>query len=220
MGQKLMGRKRGMTQRFDKKGNVVVCTVIEADPNVVTQVKIVERDGYAAVQSGFDEVKSKDERRNVRLVGKPKMGHFSKNGLPPQRFLAESRREDLEGVSVGDQLTVALFDEGQRVDVTGTSKGKGFAGVMKLHGFSGGPAAHGSGFHRHAGSTGMRSTPGRCLPGSPRPSQMGNRRRTVQNLEVLEIDTERNLILIKGAIPGHRGSVVMISPAVKLGRQK
>jgi large subunit ribosomal protein L3 len=213
--QKLMGRKRGMTQRFDNEGNLVVCTVIEAAPNYVTQVKTPEKDGYAAVQTSFDPIVSKDERRTVRLAGKPRIGHFKKANVAPSRFLMESRREDAAEVSMGDEVTVAIFEEGQFVDVSGTSKGKGFQGLMKKNNFSGGPAAHGSGFHRHAGSTGMRSTPGRCLPGSPRPSRMGGKKTTVQNLRVLAVDSERNLLLIQGAIPGANGSVVVIGAAVK-----
>ena len=213
--QKLMGRKRGMTQRFDKDGNLVVCTVIEAEPNIVTQVKTLEVDGYAAVQTSFDPIVSKDERRTARLAGKPRTGHFKKANVAPSRFLMESRRDDASEMSVGEEVTVALFEEGQFVDVTGTSKGKGYQGLMKKNNFAGGPAAHGSGFHRRAGSTGMRSTPGRCLPGGPRPSQMGNKKQTVQNLRVLAVDAERNLLLVKGAVPGAKGSVVVIGSAVK-----
>lgn len=213
--QKLMGRKRGMTQRFDNEGNLVVCTVVEAAPNIVTQIKTAEVDGYTAVQTCFDPIISKDERRTLRLVGKPLAGHYKKANAAPSRFLIESRCNGAPEMSVGDEVTVALFEEGQLVDVTGTSKGKGYQGLMKKNNFSGGPAAHGSGFHRRAGSTGMRSTPGRCLPGGPRPSQMGNKKSTVQNLQVLAVDAERNLLLIKGAIPGANGTVVVIDSAVK-----
>lgn len=215
MAQTLMGRKRGMTQRFDEKGNVVACTVIEAAPNVVTQIKTLENDGYTAIQIGFDEVRATDPRTAKRRVGKPLGGHFEKAGVPPQRFLAEARVSDAEGYKVGDQLTVGLFAVGGLVDVTATSKGKGMQGVMRLHNMAGGPAAHGSGFHRHGGSTGMRSSPGRVLPGSKRPSRMGNRRCTTQNLRVLAVDVERNLILLAGAVPGHKGALVVVSAAIK-----
>lgn len=214
MSQKLMGRKAGMTQRFDKDGNLVVCTVIVVEPNVVTQVKSEEKEGYNAVQIGFDAYQSKDKRRQDRLVGKPRLGHFKKAGVEPRRHLMEVRIDgDLP--EAGTEWSVDLFEVGQKVDVTGKTKGKGYQGLMKKDGFAGGPAAHGSGFHRRAGSTGMRSTPGWCFKGSPRPSQMGNWQRTVQNLEVVEVDKERNLLLLKGATPGHRGSLVVIGSAIK-----
>ncbi len=215
MSLKLMGRKRGMMQRFDKDGNVIVCTVIEAPANVITQIKTRETDGYEAVQSSFELVVAPDERTVARRVGKPQMGHFGKAGVAPRRFLIESKGEGVEGKSVGDELTVSLFEEGAYVDVMGVTKGKGYQGGMKLHGFSGGPAAHGSGFHRHVGSTGMRSTPGRCFPGGKRASQMGRRRSTVQNLKVVGVDATRGIILLSGAVPGYDGALVVLSAAIK-----
>lgn len=208
MSQKLMGQKAGMIKRFDKNGNVIPCTVILAEPNVVTQIKSKDVDGYDAVQTGFREVREK-------RVSKPRGGHFKKAGVSPRRFLCESRVEGTE-LKVGDEVKVDLFKEGDLVDVMGTSKGKGFQGVMKLHGFSGGPAAHGSGFHRHAGSTGMRSTPGWCLPGGKRPSQMGNRRVTTERLKIITVDVEKGIILVQGAIPGATDALVIIRSTVKV----
>jgi large subunit ribosomal protein L3 len=217
---KLMGRKRGMTQRFDETGSVVICTVIEVEPNVITQVKTVERDGYNAIQFGFEQISAGDERTVERRVGKPLAGHFKKAGVAPRRHLMEVWVDSPDEHKVGDEFTVGQFEAGVMVDVAGVSKGRGYQGVMRLHNFSGGPGAHGSGFHRHAGSTGMRSTPGRCFPGGKRPSQMGNRACTVQNLQVELVDPERNLIVIRGAIPGYNGALVTISPAIKKQRQQ
>lgn len=168
MSLKFMGKKRGMTQLFDDKGNVITCTVIEAEPNVVTQVKTVETDGYNAIQLGFEKVIVKDPRTIEKRVTKPLRGHFGKASIEPRRHLLESRFDKVDGYAQGQELTVAEFEEIQFVDATAMSKGKGYQGVIKRHHFSGGPASHGSGFHRHAGSTGMRSTPGRVLPGERR----------------------------------------------------
>jgi large subunit ribosomal protein L3 len=220
MAQMLMGRKRGMTQRFDETGNVIACTVIEVEPNVVVQVKTVERDGYAAIQLGFEEVRTADERTLARRVGKPLMGHFARSTLAPRRFLMEARVARPEAYAVGQPVTVECFSVGALLDVTATSKGKGFQGVIPLHHMRGGPAAHGSGFHRHGGSTGMRSSPGRVLPGTKRPSRMGNRRRTMQNLRVLAIDPQRNLIVVAGAVPGHKGAMVVLNASIKSRRDQ
>lgn len=210
-----MGKKRGMIQRFDKDGNVVVCTVIEAQPNLVTQIKTKENDGYEALQVGFDVVKTKDARTKARRVGKPSFGHFAKAGIEPMRHLQESRVENIAEYTVGQVLDVSLFSEGVFVDVTSTSKGKGYQGAMKLHNFGGGPAAHGSGFHRHQGSIGMRSTPGRCLPNGKRASRMGGEKVTVQALKIVAVDQEKNLLLVSGSVPGARGTLVTIQPAKK-----
>lgn len=215
MALKLMGKKRGMTQLFDKKGNAVVCTVIEMEPNVVTQVKTKEKDGYNALQLGFGVVTTKDPRTVVARVKKPLFGHYKKASVAPRRHLAESRVENVQDYALGQEIGVSLFSEVAYVDVIGTSKGKGYQGVMKLHGFAGGPAAHGSSFHRHAGSTGMRSTPGRCLPGGPRASHMGDERKTVQSLEVFQVLEEDNLIVVKGAVPGSINGLVYLSVAIK-----
>ena len=155
----LMGKKRGMIQLFDDKGNVVPCTVIHAEPNVVTQIKTLEKDGYEAIQLAFDEIRVKDERTIAKRCTKPLLGHFKKAQVAPRRHLFESKVEDISKFEIGQKLNVSLFEGITHVDVIGISKGKGYQGVMKKYRFAGGPASHGSGFHRHAGSTGMRSTP-------------------------------------------------------------
>jgi large subunit ribosomal protein L3 len=215
MTKKMMGKKRGMTQVFDDKGNLTPCTIIEAQANVITQVKTTESDGYNAIQIGFEPITAKDPRREIARTKKPQRGHFGKNDIKPRRFLQEVRVDSVENYSPGQELTVQDFEGIKHVDVSGVSKGKGYQGVMKLHNFSGGPAAHGSGFHRHAGSTGMRSTPGRCLPGGKRASQMGNRNKTVQNLEIVKVIPEDSIILIKGQVPGPTGALVTFAEAVK-----
>lgn len=215
MALKLMGKKRGMVQLFDENGNVVVCTVIEAEPNIVTQIKTKESDGYNAIQLGFEKIQAKDPRTLETRAKKPQMGHFRKSGVEPRRYLTELRVDNVEGYALGQELGVSVFAEVTYVDATATSKGKGFQGVIKLHHYSGGPAAHGSGFHRHAGSTGMRSTPGRCLPGGKRASHMGDDRVTVQNLKVVMVKEEDNLIIVKGQVPGPRDGLVYITEAKK-----
>lgn len=215
MALRLMGKKRGMTQLFDEKGNIVVCTVIEVEPNVVTQVKTKENDGYTAVQLGFEKVTTNDPRTTVRRVKKPRFGHFKKASVQPRRHLGESRVKSTDAFSLGQEVGVEQFEGVTHIDVVGQSKGKGYQGVIKKYNFAGGPAAHGSSFHRHAGSTGMRSTPGRCLPGGPRPSQMGNERVTVQNLEVFSLDKDSQLLVVKGAVPGPRNGLVYLSAAIK-----
>jgi large subunit ribosomal protein L3 len=212
---KLMGKKRGMTQLFDEKGNAIVCTIIETEPHVIAQVKTKEIDGYDAIQLGFEKIKTKDPRTVEKRVSKPLLGHFKKASLEPRRHIFEARLEAPGDFTVGQELNVDIFDEVPFVDATAISKGKGYQGVMKLYNYSGGPASHGSGFHRHAGSTGMRSTPGRCLPGGKRASHMGLDRKTVQNLRVVMIDKEDNLIIVEGSIPGPKNGLVTISAAVK-----
>lgn len=215
MALKLMGKKRGMMQLFDKNGNVVVCTVIQAESNVVTQVKTKELDGYTAVQLGFDKVTGKTQQTIENRTGKPQLGHFKKGGVEPRRFLVESRLDSVDGYQVGQEIGVDIFDGIAFVDAAAISKGKGYQGVMKRHNFSGGPASHGSGFHRHAGSTGMRSTPGRGLPGGKKAGQMGNERVTVQNLEVVRVDAQEGLIIVKGQVPGPRNGLVYLTQAKK-----
>jgi len=197
----LLGKKLGMTQFFNEDGTVVRCTVIEAGPCVVTQKKTVEKDGYAATQIAFGDVKP-------RRLNKPLLGHFKKAGVSPKRFLAEVRGE--HDLAVGDTVTVEVFSPGDKVKVTGISKGKGFQGVVKRHGFGGGPGYHGAHFHRAPGSIGASSDPSRVYPGSRMPGHMGSVRVTQTGLTVVKTDPERNLLLVRGAVPGSKGSLVMI----------
>jgi large subunit ribosomal protein L3 len=220
MSLRFMGKKRGMIQLFDDKGNAIVCTVIEAEPNVVTQIKTKATDGYDAIQLGFEEIKVKDPRTIEKRVTKPLRGHFKKADVKPRRYLTESRLEKVGDFSVGQEISVEEFQDIGFVDVMAMSIGKGYQGVMKLYNYSGGPASHGSGFHRHAGSTGMRSTPGRCFPGGKRASHMGYNQVTVQNLQVIMIDKEDQVILVKGAVPGPKNGLVVLSAAVKLANTK
>ena len=215
MSLKLMGKKRGMTQYFDDKGNAIVCTVVEVQPNVVTQVKTKESDGYHAIQLGFETIIVKDPRTMTRRSSKALRGHYQKAGVEPRRHLCESRLSNSEEYNAGQEISIAEFSEVEFVDACGISKGKGYQGVMKKYNFAGGPASHGSGFHRHAGSTGMRSTPGRCFPGGPRASHMGYERVTVQNIRVVAVLPEEQLILLEGSVPGPRNSLVYLSAAVK-----
>lgn len=219
MTLKMMGKKRGMMQLFDEKGNVVVCTVIQAEPNVVTQIKTKEKDGYCAVQLGFDKVKGKTQYTIEARTGKPQLGHFKKAGVESRRHLLESKVTSPDEYALGQEISVDSFDGIEFVDATAISKGKGYQGVMKRHNFAGGPASHGSGFHRHAGSTGMRSTPGRGLPGGKKAGQMGNERVTVQNLRVVKIDPENHLIVVKGQVPGPRDGLVYFSQAKKMPKK-
>ena len=219
MSHQLMGRKKGMTQLFDESGFVVPCTVIEVEKNVVVQVKTEEKDGYSALQMGCETVKTKDPRTVERRVSKPLRGHFKKAGIAPMKKLAEFRVTDTKGYEVGQQLGLELFEKMHFVDVTAVSKGKGFQGVMKRHNYHGGPASHGSKFHRRRGSQGMRSTPGRCFPGGKRPGHMGMERVTTQNLRVIHVDPEAGLIIVKGAVPGPVDGLVTISEAIKKKNQ-
>ena len=215
MALRLMAKKKGMIQIFDEKGNVIVCTVLQAEPNVVTQIKSKESDGYNAVQVGFDTVKVKDPRTAKKRVSKPLQGHYGKNKIALRKHLVETRIDDIENYSIGQEITVGAFSSVEFVDVCGTSKGKGYQGVMKLHNYKGGPASHGTGFRRTAGSTGAL-TPARCLPGEKRASQMGNRRKTVQNLPVVKIYEDKGVILVKGNVPGANSGLVYITPAIKI----
>jgi large subunit ribosomal protein L3 len=213
MARKLMGKKRGMIQLFDETGNAVPCTIIEAEPNIVIQIKTEEIDGYNAIQIGFDEVKVKNPYTINARVSKPIQGHFKKANVVPRRHLSEVRLDNVGEYSLGQELKADLFADVPYVDVMAISKGKGYQGVMKRHNFAGGPASHGSGFHRHAGSTGMRSTPGRGLPGGKKAGHMGSQRKTVQNLKVFKI--EDNFIIVKGAVPGPRNGLVFVTQAEK-----
>jgi len=211
MTLKLMGKKRGMTRVFDESGNHVVCTVISAEPNIITQIKREENDGYEAVQLSAFKVKPS----KVRNVSKPLKGHFAKAGVEARAMSAETRVESAEAFKVGDEVSVSQFADVQYVDVTGVSKGKGYQGVIKRHHFAGGPASHGSGFHRHGGSTGMRTSPGRCLPGQKKAGRMGGEKVTLQNLRIVRIDEGKQVILVEGAIPGARGGTVFITKSKK-----
>ena len=208
MKKALLGKKVGMTQIFDEEGKVVPVTIIEATPCIVTQIKTVEQDGYQAVQLGFGDVKE-------RKVNKPELGHFKKNGLTPKKYLREFRIDSIEGMNVGDELKADVFAVGDRVDIQGTSKGKGFQGVIKRHGQSRGPMGHGSMYHRRPGSMGPTSTPGRVFPGKKLPGHMGNVTVTIQNLEVIKVDLDKNVILVKGSVPGAKGSILKIKSSVK-----
>ena len=211
MKKGIIGRKVGMTQIFDEKGNVIPVTVIEAGPCVVAQVKTVEKEGYNALQLGFGEVKTKH-------MNKPEMGHFAKSKIDNKKHLREFRLDSIEGVKVGDEIKADIFQEGERVDIQGISKGKGFQGVIKRHGQHRGPMGHGSMYHRRPGSMGATSTPGRVFKGKKLPGHMGNVTVTVQNLEVVKVDMDKNVILIKGSVPGAKGAILKIKSAVRASK--
>jgi large subunit ribosomal protein L3 len=211
MSLKLMGKKKGMTRVYDEKGNLIVCTVIVAEPNVIVQIKDKEKDGYQAVQLGAVKV-PENKKKNL---SKPLVGHFAKAKVEPRRHLLESRIENTQEYQPGQEIGVDYFNGTDFVDVSGTSKGKGFQGVIKRHNFAGGPGSHGSGFHRSAGSTGMRSTPGRSLPGIKKEGHMGSEKVTTENLRVIRIDAEKQVILVKGAVPGAKDSLLYIRKSVK-----
>jgi len=201
----ILGKKVGMTQIFDERGEIVPLTLVETGPCYITQVKSEEKDGYTALQLGFGETKR---------LNKPQRGHLKE--LPPLRYLREVRVKDVQGYQVGQKFDASLFSVGDLVDVTGISKGKGFAGVMKRHGFRGGPATHGQSDRARApGSIGATTTPGRVFKGMRMAGRMGNERVTVQNLKVVLVDPERNLLGVRGSIPGSRGGLVMVRKAVK-----
>ncbi|SFQ63086.1 large subunit ribosomal protein L3 [Amycolatopsis arida] len=207
----ILGTKLGMTQVFDDKNRIVPVTVVKAGPNVVTQVRKKETDGYSAVQLAFGAI-------DPRKVNKPRAGHFAKAGVTPRRYLAELRTTDAETYEVGQEITAEVFDAGAVVDVTGTSKGKGYAGVMKRHGFKGQGASHGNqAKHRAPGSIGGCATPGRVFKGMRMAGRMGNKRVTTQGLTVYAVRPEDGLLLIKGAVPGPRGGVVFVRDAAKGG---
>ena len=208
MKKAILTTKVGMTQVFSEDGVLTPVTVLQAGPCVVTQVKTVENDGYSAVQVGFGDIREK-------LVNKPKKGHFAKAGVTAKRFLKEFRLEDAESYTLGQEIKADVFAAGDKVDATAKSKGKGFQCAIKRHGQSRGPMAHGSKYHRHAGSNGSATTPGRVFKGKHMPGHMGAVRVTVQNLEVVSVDAEKNLILVKGAVPGPKKSLVMLKESVK-----
>ncbi len=205
----LLGEKLGMTQVFDANNRIVPVTVVQAGPCVVTQVRTPEKDGYSAVQLGWGAV-------DPRKVTKPEAGHFAKAGVPPRRYLVEIRTDDASSFTVGQEVTAAIFADGAQVDVVGTSKGKGYTGVMKRHNFRGLGAGHGvQRKHRMPGSIGGASTPGRVFKGKRMAGRSGGARSTVQNVTVHAVDAERGLLLIRGAVPGPRGGTVLVRTAVK-----
>lgn len=208
MKKAILGTKVGMTQLFMEDGKVVPVTVVATEPNVVVQKKTVETDGYDAVQLGFKSIREK-------LVNKPMKGHFAKADVPVKRFLKEFRFDDVNAFNVGDEITAGAFETGEKVDVTGISKGKGFAGSIKRHGQHVGPNTHGSGYHRGSGSMGACSDPSRVMKGKKLPGHMGVEKVTIQNLEIVKIDTENNLICVKGGIPGANGGLIVIKNSIK-----
>jgi len=208
MKKAILATKIGMTQVFGENGVLIPVTVLQAGPLYVTQVKTVENDGYAAVQVGFGVIRD-------TLVNKPRKGHFAKAGVSNQRHLREFKFDNSADFKVGQEIKADIFVEGDKIDATAKSKGKGFQGAIKRHNLSRGPMAHGSKHHRHAGSNGSATSPGRVFKGKHMPGHMGSVRRTVQNLEVIRVDVAKNLILIKGAVPGSKKCLVMLKESVK-----
>ena len=208
MKKAILATKVGMTQIFNEDGVLTPVTVLQAGPCVVTQVKTQENDGYSAVQVGFGEKREK-------LVNKPMKGQFEKAGVSCKRFVREFKLDNAEEYAMGQEIKVDVFEAGDKIDATAVSKGKGFQGAIKRHGQSRGPMGHGSKFHRHAGSNGSASDPSKVFTGKKMPGQMGNKKITVQNLEVVKVDAENNLLLVKGAVPGPKKSLVTIKETVK-----
>ena len=211
MKKAILATKVGMTQIFNEDGVLTPVTVLQAGPCVVTQVKTQDNDGYSAVQVGFADKREK-------LVNKPLKGHFDKAGVSYKRYIREFKLEDAENYALGQEIKADIFVAGDKIDVTAISKGKGFQGAIKRHGQSRGPMAHGSKFHRHAGSNGSSSDPSRVFKGKKMPGQMGNKKVTVQNLEIVRVDAENNLLLVKGAVPGPKKAMVTIKETVKSGK--
>ncbi len=207
----ILGTKLGMTQVFDEEGKAIPVTVVQAGPCTVTQIKTKQTDGYTAIQVGYHEIKPK-------AINKPEMGHLAKSSAPPLRHLREYRLDDTSSFELGQSVGADLFTAGQIVDVTGTSIGRGFAGYQKRHNFKRGPMAHGSKNHRLPGSTGAGTTPGRTFPGKRMAGRYGGTRVTIRKLQVVRIDSDRNLLLIKGAVPGKPGALLSIAPTNKVGR--
>ena len=208
MNKGLIGKKIGMTQIFDESGKVIPVTVIEAGPCAVTQVKTIETDGYQAIQLGFGDIKEKK-------LTKPVKGHFTKVNVTPKKHLREFRLDSVEGLTVGQELKADVFAAGDKLDIQGTSKGKGFQGVIKRHGQHRGPMGHGSMYHRRPGSMGPTSTPGRVFKGKKLPGHMGSQTISIQNLEVIRVDLDKNVILVKGSVPGAKGAILKLKSSVK-----
>ena len=224
MKKAILATKVGMTQIFNENGVLTPVTVLQAGPCFVTQVKTVENDGYSAVQVGYvdkkDKVISKDstgkkEVKRSHGVNKPLQGHFAKAGVSGKRYLKEFKFENAEEYTLGQEIKADIFEAGDKIDASGTTKGKGFQGAIKRHGQSRGPMAHGSKYHRHAGSNGACSDPSKVFKGKHMPGHMGSEQVTVQNLEIVRVDTENNLLLVKGAVPGPKKSLVTIKETVK-----
>lgn len=211
MKKAILATKVGMTQIFNEDGVLTPVTVLQAGPCVVTQVKTVENDGYSAVQVGFVDKREK-------LVNKPLKGHFEKAGVSYKRYVRELKLEDAESYALAQEIKADIFEAGDKVDATAISKGKGFQGAIKRHGQHRGPMTHGSKFHRHQGSNGSCSDPSKVFKGKGMPGQMGHKRVTVQNLEIVRVDAENNLLLVKGAVPGPRKSLVTIKETVKVSK--
>lgn len=207
MAKGILGRKIGMTQVFAENGDLIPVTVIEAAPNVVLQKKTVETDGYEAIQVGFED-------KRIKLSNKPEQGHVAKANTAPKRFIREFRNVNVEEYEVGQEVKVEIFAEGDVIDVTGVTKGKGFQGVIKRHGQSRGPMAHGSRYHRRPGSMGPVA-PNRVFKQKKLPGQMGGTVVTIQNLEIVKVDAERNLLLVKGNVPGSKKALVTVKTAIK-----
>ena len=208
MNKGLIGKKIGMTQIFDESGKVIPVTVIEAGPCVVAQVKTQDTDGYTAIQLGYGDIKEKK-------LNKPMKGHFTKVNVTPKKHLREFRVDSIDEVKVGDELKADVFAAGEKIDIQGTSKGKGFQGVIKRHGQSRGPMGHGSMYHRRPGSMGPTSTPGRVFKGKKLPGHMGVQTITIQNLEVVRVDLDKNVLLVKGSVSGAKGAILKIKSSVK-----
>ena len=211
MKKAILATKVGMTQIFNEDGVLTPVTVLQAGPCVVTQVKTVENDGYSAVQVGFTDKREK-------LVNKAQKGHFNEAGVSYKRYVREFRLEDAESYALAQEIKADIFAAGDKIDATAISKGKGFQGAIKRHGQHRGPMAHGSKFHRHAGSNGACSDPSKVFKGKGMPGQMGHKKITIQNLEVVRVDAEKNLLLVKGAVPGPKKSLVTIKETVKVSR--
>ncbi len=221
MKKAILATKIGMTQIFAEDGALVPVTVLEAGPCVVTQIKTVENDGYSAVQVGFADKKAKyvdGKEVHVHGVNKAEMGHFAKAGVSGKRYVKEFKFENAEEYALAQEIKADIFAAGDKVDATAISKGKGFQGAIKRHGQHRGPMAHGSKFHRHQGSNGACSSPSKVFKGKGMPGHMGHKKITVQNLEIVRVDAEKNLILVKGAVPGPKKSLVTIKETVKVAR--
>ncbi|MGI5999433.1 50S ribosomal protein L3 [Lachnoclostridium sp. An131] len=211
MKKAILATKVGMTQIFNEDGVLTPVTVLQAGPCVVTQVKTVENDGYSAVQVGFVDKREK-------LVNKPLKGHFDKAGVSYKRYVRELKLEDAESYALAQEIKADIFAAGDKIDVTAISKGKGFQGAIKRHGQHRGPMAHGSKFHRHAGSNGACSDPSKVFKGKKMPGQMGHKKITIQNLEVVRVDADKNLLLVKGAVPGPKKALVTVKETVKVSK--